>query len=552
VQIGAKTLVANTDYTMTDNSIILNHSLFTVGQKVNVTIVSEGYQDVIVTDQVIGYTVTFESNGGDSVPAQIVDRSATKPIEPAKVGFKFYGWYSDQNLTTPYDFSNIVTKPIKLYAKYALAGSVVTPDTTDYALGNNMELEFGDSDWAKAISSISINGIAVDKTKYSVDTVNRTITLDKSLFSRARDYMILIKATDYADVTLVQKVVNGYNVHFVVQDNAPFEVQDKIVVRRITEPVVYGYDLTWFADEACTLPWEFTNSIYSDRKLYGKWTPHKFSVVFDHQDGGFVDSKTGDYSKTITAPTTPTRPGYAFLGWYKDTAGKTAWNFATDKVEADTRLYAKWAAGVENNGHYNKDVSITFAEATAKLDGKDYTSGTAITSEGNHTLVVTDASGNETTVKFTIDKTPPVVTGVRNNGLYNKGVIISFNEGTAKLDGNDFTSGTTVTSEGSHTLVVTDAAGNATTVIFTIDKTAPKAPTVNTVTSKTIKVTGTAEANSTIVVKAGTKIIGNGKTDQYDKFTVSIDKQKVGTSLYVTAKDEAGNESDATKVTVSK
>ncbi|MFP5106283.1 S8 family serine peptidase [Neobacillus sp. C211] len=486
VKIGSKTLVEITDYTMTANSIILNRNLFIIGQKVNVTIVSEGYQDAIVSDQVIGYTVTFESNSGDPVPAQIVDRSAKKPIDPAKVGFKFYGWYSDQNLTTPYDFSNIVTKPITLYAKYALAGSVVTPDTTDNAIGNDMVLEFIDKEWAKASSSIAINGIAVDKTKVSVDTVNRIITLGKSLFSRARDYTILIKATDYADVTLVQKVVNGYNVHFVVQDNAPFAVQDKIVVRRITEPVVYGYDLTWFADEACTLPWEFTNSIYSVRTLYGKWTPHKFSVVFDHQDGGLVDSKTGDYSKTITAPTTPTRPGYAFLGWYKDTTGKTAWNFATDKVTGDVRLFAKWATGVENNGHYNKDVIITFNEATATLDGKAFTSGTAVTREGNHTLVVTDASGNETTVKFTIDKTAPI------------------------------------------------------------------APIVNKVTSATPIVTGTAEAGSTILIKAGTITLGTGTVNSYGKFTISIVKQNVSTHLYVTATDKAGNVSVATKVTVSK
>ncbi len=551
VQIGSKTLVLNTDYTMTDNSIILNRNLFTNGQKVNVTIVSEGYQDVIVADQVIGYTVTFESNGGDPVPAQIVDRSATKPIDPGKVGFKFYGWYSDQGLTTPYDFSNIVTKPITLYAKYALAGSVVTPDTTDNALGNNMALEFSDSDWAKAISSITINGIAVDKTKYSVDTGNRTITLDKSLFSRARDYTILIKATDYADVTLVQKVVNGYNVHFVVKDNAPFEVKDQIVARRITAPTVYGYDLAWFADEACTIPWDFTSSIYSAKTIYGKWSLHKFTVIFDRQDGGLVDSKNADYNTTITAPT-PKRTGYTFLGWYKDATGQTAWNFATDKVDGDVILYAKWATGVENNGLYNKDVTITFNEATATLDGKAFTSGTKVTSEGDHTLVVTDAAGNATTIKFTIDKTPPVVTGVSNNGLYNKDVIITFNEGTAKLDGNDFTSGKTVTSEGSHTLVVTDAAGNATTVNFTIDKTAPNAPTVDTVTSKSTNVTGTAEAISTIVVKEGKETIGIGKTDQYGKFTISIEKQKKGTNLYVTVKDQAGNVSSATKVTVSK
>lgn len=561
VMIGSKELVRGDeivpkDYTITNGAITLNRSLFTAGQKFNVVIVSEGYADVVVTDQVIGYKVTFESNGGEAVPSQIVDSRVTVPADPTMAGYKFVGWYTNQALTTPFDFASIVTKPIILYAKYALAASIVTADTSDNALGNDMALEYSDADWGKVITGIKVNGSSVDGTKYTVDATTRTITLDKSLFTKVGDFTIVISATDYADITVSQKVVNGYNVNFVLPSDAPTvvkdTVKDQIVSRRITEPVVYGYDLTWFADEACTIPWDFTNSIYSAKTLYGKWSLHKFTVIFDKQDSGLVDSKTGDYSRTITAPTAPTRAGYAFLGWYKDSAGKTPWNFATDKVESDVILYAKWATGVENNGQYNKDVIITFTEATAKLDGKDYTSGTVVTSEGDHTLVVTDTSGNETTVKFTIDKTAPVVTGVSNNGLYNEDVIITFNEGTATLDGDDFTSGKAVTSEGSHTLVVTDAAGNATTINFTIDKTDPKAPTVNSVTTKTTNVTGTAEANSTIVVKAGTKTIGSGKTDQFGKFTVSIEKQKKDTNLYVTAKDQAGNVSSATKVTVSK
>ncbi|WP_223593320.1 S8 family serine peptidase [Neobacillus bataviensis] len=490
VKIGSKELVLDQDYTLTNSTITLNHDLFTAGQKVNVVIVSEGYADAVVTDQVIGYKITFESNGGDPVPAQIVDRSATKPLDPTKVGFKFYGWYLDQNLTIPFDFASIVTKPITLYAKYALAGSLVTPDTTDNCLGNDVTLEFIDSDWAKAISRIKVGAVIVDGTKFKVDTAAHTITLDKSLFTKAGDIAINISATDYADVSVTQKVVNGYNVHFVLPSDAPTVVKDaakdQIVARRITAPNVYGYDLTWFADEACTIPWDFTSSIYSAKTIYGKWSLHKFTVIFDKQDGSLVESKTADYNKTTTAPTTPTREGYAFLGWYKDAAGKTPWNFATDKVEGDVILYAKWLTGVENNGQYNKDVIITFNEATAKLDGKAFTSGTKVTGEGDHTLVVTDAAGNVTTVKFTIDKT------------------------------------------------------------------APKAPFVNKVTSTTTLVTGTAESGTKIYVRVGSKIIGTGIADKYGNFTVSIEKQKVSTKLYVTAEDEAGNESDATKVTVKK
>jgi hypothetical protein len=62
------------------------------------------------------------------------------------------------------------------------------------------------------------------------------------------------------------------------------------------------------------------------------------------------------------------------------------------------------------------------------------------------------------------------VTGVSNAVTYEQDVTISFNEGIATLDGKVVTTGTVVSEDGEHTLVVTDAAGNKTTVIFTIKK----------------------------------------------------------------------------------
>ncbi|SDP13830.1 Listeria/Bacterioides repeat-containing protein [Paenibacillus sp. yr247] len=361
VSIGSKELVLNTDYKITydvatkKGSITLDKSLFIVGQKVNVVISSEGYLDTVVTDQVIGYQVTFDSNGGDAVAPQIVDSRVTKPLDPTKVGYKFIGWYKNSDLTTPFDFASIITGQTILYAKYALATSLVLADTTDNCLGNDITLEFGDADWAKAITDIKIGGTSVTKTTYSVteatysvtkatykvDIASSTITLDKRLFTKAGDFTITISATDYADVTVIQKVINGYNVHFVLE-GAPFVVKDQIVARRITQPVVTGYDLAWFTDVARTFPWDFTNSIYSDKTLYGKWSISKFTVKFDRQDGGFADSQTADYNTTITAPTVPTRTGYVFGGWYKDAECTIAWNFATDKVIANTIVYAKW------------------------------------------------------------------------------------------------------------------------------------------------------------------------------------------------------------------
>ncbi|MEH7081520.1 L,D-transpeptidase family protein [Neobacillus drentensis] len=151
----------------------------------------------------------------------------------------------------------------------------------------------------------------------------------------------------------------------------------------------------------------------------------------------------------------------------KDAAGnKTIVVFTIDKT-------APVVSGISNNALYNKDVTISFNEGTATLDGKTVSTKTMVKTDGKHTLVVKDAVGNKRTVVFTIDKTAPVVTGVENNVTYDKDVTISFNEGKATLDGKAFTSGAVVSTEGQHTLVVTDAAGNKTTMVFTLKKVVP-------------------------------------------------------------------------------
>ncbi|TDL71131.1 DUF1533 domain-containing protein [Rhodococcus qingshengii] len=419
-----------------------------------------------------------------------------------------------------------------------------------------------DSTWLAAAPVISMNGKVVDPSKYTLSATELTF-VDRTLFNALGDYKFTISTPGYLDATFDIFVSDelAYLIRATTDSNGSINPDGWVSVdhgkdQTFTITPNIGYEVATLKVDGVEAT--LTNNTYTLTNVTGNHTIdvtfklQKFKVNFDKQDGSSVESAKAEYNTTITAPTVPTRTGYAFLGWYKDPAGKTAWNFATDLVKEDTTLYAKWAVGVENNGHYNKDVIITFNEATAKLDGGDYTSGAAVTSEGSHTLVVTDAAGNETTIQFTIDKTAPVVAGVSNNGLYNHDVTVIFSEGTATLNGDAISNGTVVSKEGTYTVKVTDYAGNVTTVKFTMDKTAPTAPIVNKVTTKTTKVTGKAEAGSAVVIKVGTKIIGTATADKDGNYTVSIAKQKAGTILYVTAKDKAGNVSAATKVTVTK
>jgi len=191
-----------------------------------------------------------------------------------------------------------------------------------------------------------------------------------------------------------------------------------------------------------------------------------------------------------------------------DAAGnETTITFEIDKL-------APTVTGVTNNGDYKEAVTVTFNEGTATLNSAPFASGTEIDQDGVYTLVVTDAAGNVTTMNFKIDQSPPVVTGVVDGQVYNGKVTVSFNEGTATLNGVSFASGTAIIQDGTYTLVVTDEAGNVTTVSFEIDKIAPIVTGVTNGGNYKEKVTvgfneGTATLNGIAFTK-GTEIVLDG------------------------------------------
>lgn len=124
--------------------------------------------------------------------------------------------------------------------------------------------------------------------------------------------------------------------------------------------------------------------------------------------------------------------------------------------------------GVEDGALYNTDKLISFNEGSATLNDNDFVSGDLATFEGENTLVVTDLLGHQTIVNFRIDKTAPIVEGLESATYVLSTPVISFTEGTALLNGQEFISGNTVSTFGAHSLVLTDEAGNATTKNFVV------------------------------------------------------------------------------------
>ena len=76
--------------------------------------------------------------------------------------------------------------------------------------------------------------------------------------------------------------------------------------------------------------------LYYDRDTY--------TVSYHSNGGSSVTSTTGvRYGAKIYKPTSPTKSGSIFSGWYKETALTNSWSFGTDMVTEDIALYANWS-----------------------------------------------------------------------------------------------------------------------------------------------------------------------------------------------------------------
>lgn len=90
-----------------------------------------------------------------------------------------------------------------------------------------------------------------------------------------------------------------------------------------------------------------------------------YKVIFNSNGGSDVAAinvTSGSAIEATAVPADPTREGYTFAGWYKESDWKNVWDFATDKVTANITLYAKWVQYVEEPKTYTVTFNVDGAE----------------------------------------------------------------------------------------------------------------------------------------------------------------------------------------------
>lgn len=98
---------------------------------------------------------------------------------------------------------------------------------------------------------------------------------------------------------------------------------------------------------------------------------NEYTVTFDSKGGSAVKSVKANAGATITAPTAPTKDGFAFAGWYESADGgvtlsDTEFVFAYMPARSFT-LYAKWATADIKGKTFNKvDATIEWESEAVK------------------------------------------------------------------------------------------------------------------------------------------------------------------------------------------
>ncbi len=229
-----------------------------------------------------------------------------------------------------------------------------------------------------------------------------------------------------------------------------------------------------------------------------------------------------------------------------EVTGKTEAN-ATVTVKAGTEHYTGEAG---ENGHFSVAIDKLKAGTTIFVTATDEAENVSKETK----VVVADGTAPDAPTVDPVKELQKAVTGTTEPGLT---VTISHNGKVLKSGKADkkgkFSVSVKMPAKGSKLFVtVKDAAGNESeaTEATVLDGIAPDAPKVNPVTDQSDAVTGKTEANATVTVKAGTEQY-TGEADEQGAFDVAVDQLKAGTTIVVTAADEAENVSKETKVVVA-
>ena len=293
-----------------------------------------------------GHTVVFDSNGGTTVPVQLVTEggTVTEPPAPEKAGHSFGGWYTDTDGYDRYGFDTPVTGNMTLYAAWEAVPEGwhrVTFDPNGGTLSGERQVQVRDGDTVKRPEDPVMKGSIFEGwyTGNGRYDFSAPVTEDMTLYAK----------WDMAVYT-VTYVLNGGT-------GTPPPAQSVEAGKSVTLPGGTGIEKPGFLFDGWNTKADGTGTNYSagavyaptaSITLYAKWLT-AYTVTYDINGGTGTapQPQTVEAGKSVTLPDGSgfSKQGYTLGGWSMeaDGTGATYGASASYKPEASITLYAAWA-----------------------------------------------------------------------------------------------------------------------------------------------------------------------------------------------------------------
>lgn len=358
------------------------------------------------------YTVTFSDGTETLATVENVEHgSKVQAWNNPAPGYEVVGIYTDEQMTTAYDFDTPVTGALTLYVKIA-------PKTFKITVNQD-----GD---------VSLDTTAVYGGAYTLPAAPtregyffRGYTMNDQTFAATGTYTwttdIVVVATWEKDPAFGKSTVSFYDGTTEIEALRKVVDDGSALTTLADAPAKAGYTFNgWYTDSALTTAFVSGAVVNDDMKLYAKYTANTYTL-YVNLDGGTIDSAT-EYAHVYVYGTayslpTPVKNGYKFEGYkYNGSAfaASGTYNYATDitvsavwtKLDADAEEETDatfLAKGTYFKEREDTDDPFTFVFVT----GKQYTfegttsvtalnAGDAVTQDGAIVFTANEAIGSFT------------------------------------------------------------------------------------------------------------------------------------------------------------
>ena len=433
-----------TDYTAVSENEILNlvPGTYLVRYKENDNYLA-GEDKVIVIAAAEMITVSFDTMGGSAVEAKTCEYNGkiSAPEEPTKEGYAFIGWFSDSALTEKWDFaSGVLSENKTLYAAW-VQGTVATgednvenvtadglndiakSEKTDVSLVVKTQADSKDSEGQKAIKSIS--GVP-----------NRLVFYDIELLKKSTREAIT-EAPNTIEIRLPynfykKKSIKVYRYHAGSAEElsglnkraaAPYEDGKCFVDTDNGYIYIYSSKFSTYA-----VGYNKVSSGTGNSKGGGGGTAVSYTVSFETNGAGELESLTVSKNGVIKEPKTPAKEGFEFAGWYIDKELKTKYDFS-EKVTKSFTLYAAW----EEKDDSLRQIILTVGKKEALVFGKTKSNDVAPVIRNDRTMLPARFVAENLGAKVTWDEEKRLVT-ITGNGVT---ILLTIGEVTTMINGKE-------------------------------------------------------------------------------------------------------------------